>query len=117
MRPFTASIGLTALLLSGCVPQWLNPRPPADRGLAVESMTSEKIVASLNDNARRIQSLRTNNVDITTTQGLQAFNTQGTLAFQKPRNFRLSAKALGNTEADFGSNDQEFWWWIKRAEP
>ena len=36
---------------------------------------------------------------------------------QKPRNFRLSAKALGNTAADLGSNDREFWFWISKNEP
>jgi hypothetical protein len=117
MRPFTAGLGLMALLLPGCVTQWLNPRPPADRGLPVEAMTAEKVVISLNDNARQIQSLRSTNMDITTTVGLQSFNTRGLMVFQKPRNFRLNVSALGKQEADIGSNDQEFWWWISRDDP
>jgi hypothetical protein len=117
MRPFAAGLGLVALLLPGCVTQWLSPRPPADRGLAVESMTAEKIVASLNDNARRVQSLRSTNMDITSSVGLQSINTRGNMVFQKPRNFRLSASAIGNQVADIGSNDQEFWWWISKDDP
>jgi hypothetical protein len=116
MRPFGAGLGLIALLLPGCVP-WLNTRPPADRGIPVESMTAEKVVASLNDNAHRVQSLRSNSMDITTTVGLQSFNTRGLMVFQKPHNLRLNVSALGKQEADIGSNDQEFWWWISRDDP
>ena len=36
---------------------------------------------------------------------------------QKPRNFRLGAKTLGNPVVDLGSNDQEFWYWISKADP
>jgi hypothetical protein len=117
MRPFMAGFGLVALLLPGCVTQWLNPRPPADRGIPVESLTADRIVASLNDNAHRIQSLRSDNMDITTTVGLQSFHTPGKMVFQKPRNFRLNATAIGNQVADIGSNDQEFWWWISKDDP
>jgi hypothetical protein len=120
MRPFTAVLGLVALILPGCVTQWLNPRPPADRGLPVESMTVEKVVASLNENAQKIQSLRSTEMDITTTMTTgvipQSFNTHGLMVFQKPRSFRLKVNALGKQEADIGSNDQEFWWWISRDE-
>jgi hypothetical protein len=116
MRLYGAGLGLIALLLPGCVP-WLNTRPPADRGIPVESMTAEKVVASLNDNARRVQALRSNSLDITTTEGLQSFNTRGMMVFQKPRNLRLNVTALGKQEADIGSNDQEFWWWISRGDP
>jgi hypothetical protein len=40
-----------------------------------------------------------------------------TLAAQGPRNFRMAAKLAGSTEVDLGSNEQEFWYWIKRADP
>jgi hypothetical protein len=35
----------------------------------------------------------------------------------KPRNFRLKAQTLGNEMVDLGSNDQEFWYWISKANP
>ncbi len=40
------------------------------------------------------------------------------LALQKPQRFRLRAEtALGGPELDLGSNEQEFWVWIRRSQP
>jgi hypothetical protein len=117
MRPVAAGLVVVAFILPGCTPKWLSPPPPPDRGLAVESMTAEKVVTSLNANAARIQALRTTSMDITTTVGLQSFNTRGNMVFQKPHNLRLSVSSAIKQEADIGSNDQEFWWWISRDDP
>jgi hypothetical protein len=56
-------------------------------------------------------------VDLDCQQGYQQFHIRGKLACQKPKNFRMQAEALGKTEADIGSNDQEFWYWIARGDP
>src|SRR5262249_28414051 len=40
----------------------------------------------------------------------------GQIAVDRPRNFRLTAGILGmDQEADFGSNADWFWFWVKRA--
>jgi hypothetical protein len=40
----------------------------------------------------------------------------GQIAVERPRNFRLTANVLGmDEEADFGSNTDWFWFWVKRA--
>jgi hypothetical protein len=36
------------------------------------------------------------------------------LHYQKPKNFRLVAEALSSTQADIGSNENEFWFWFKQ---
>src|SRR4029078_5880788 len=36
---------------------------------------------------------------------------------KKPGNFKLVASVVGNQAVDLGSNDQEFWFWISKAEP
>ncbi len=54
---------------------------------------------------------------MTCSQGLQSFGLRGTMVTEKPRNFRLGAKTLGNPVVDLGSNDQEFWYWISKADP
>jgi hypothetical protein len=42
----------------------------------------------------------------------------GHIAVERPRNFRLTAGALGMTEeADFGSNTDWFWLWVRRSNP
>jgi hypothetical protein len=35
----------------------------------------------------------------------------------KPRNFRLKGTFAGSTACDIGSNNEEFWYWIKRDDP
>ncbi len=79
--------------------------------------TTVALVAYLNENSRRIENVRVADVDLTCTQGVQSFGLSGQLVAQKPRSFRMSAKALGNPEVDLGSNDQEFWYWVKRVQP
>ncbi len=79
--------------------------------------TSGEMITYLNRNSGPIQSLESDNVDITVTQNGQPFGLTGRLAFQKGRNFRMIASAVGSTEADLGSNEQEFWFWMKRNDP
>ena len=79
--------------------------------------TAPDLVVLLNKNAVPIQTIESDNVDITVTQNGQPFGLSGKMAMQKNRNFRLIASAMGNTEADLGSNNQEFWFWMKRNDP
>jgi hypothetical protein len=119
MRQITGVLGLGFLLLAGCTDNWrfMRQNQQADRGLPVESLTADKIVQALNANATRIQSLESHNVSLACSQGLQSFNLDAFLVAQKPHNFRLVAQVLKKTEVDFGSNNQEFWWWIGRSDP
>lgn len=75
------------------------------------------LVAYVNTNASRIQSLECRDVDLDCSQRLQSFGLRGPLACQKPHNFRMNAKVGGSVEVDLGSNDQEFWYWVRRGEP
>jgi hypothetical protein len=121
MRHFSPVFGLTAVLLAcGCADsKWSlfrhspdNVRLPADK-LPLAS----QLVASQNNNAQKIQSLWCPTLELDCKQGFQEFHISGKLACQKPRNFRMRADVLGHTEADIGSNDQEFWYWVKRGDP
>lgn len=114
--------GLAAVLLvSGCADSKWSPlrhsqdnvRLPADK-----LPTSAQLVSMLNSNAAKIQSLQCTNLELDVKQGsLQDWHIDGKLVCQKPRHFRMQALALGHTEADIGSNDQEFWYWIKHGDP
>src|SRR5207302_5337418 len=68
-------------------------------------------------NASRIQSLWCPNLEMDIEQNHQGFHISGMLACQKPRYFRMRAEVLNRTEADIGSNNDEFWYWIKRGDP
>ena len=69
------------------------------------------VVAFLNNNAARVNSIESNDVDIDLKVGNQPFGVSGHLHCQKPRNFRLVAKTVGKEVADIGSNSREFWSW------
>jgi hypothetical protein len=109
---------LGTLLLSGCtlfgpyhsggtLPKELPPPPP-----------KEALIGYLNDNAGRIQSVNCPTMHIDATSGIESIGgIKGMLVCEKGRNFRLGAFAMGAQEVDVGSNDKEFWFWIKRNEP
>jgi hypothetical protein len=120
MRHLRAGLWLGALVaLSGCnnVP-WLRPTPPAAGPRAsTGAPTASELVAALNSNAQRVQALECHDVDLDCTAEGNSVGLTAVMVCQKPRNFRLSARAVGNTVADMGSNDREFWFWVSKNEP
>src|SRR6516164_4441940 len=107
------------VMLAGCnnVP-WLRPAPQAVGPRAsAGTPTAAELVAALNSNASRVHSLQCRDVDLDCTAQDQSFGLTSMMVCQKPRNFRLRARAVGNDVADIGSNDREFWFWISKAEP
>ena len=126
MRQVILGLGLglgAALACCGC--SNFGPRPVEGGGIGnrfdARQPSAAGMVAYLNDNARRIQGLQ---CEITLDAkgpdgrgGTQSGVVGGTLDCQKPRNFRLMAKAAGQPMVDLGSNNDEFWFWIAKANP
>jgi hypothetical protein len=75
------------------------------------------LVDYLNDNAHRVHSFECSELSLDCRQGVQTVGLHGKMVCQKPRNFRMGANALGSQQVDLGSNDQEFWYWIGKADP
>jgi hypothetical protein len=105
------------LLLAGCMglSTSRNPPPPNQKVVYEERTPSAaELVSFLNDRAARVNSLATTDVDLDIKADSQSFGVHGDLHCQKPRNFRLRAKkpVLSGIAADFGSNDNEFWYYI-----
>ena len=109
----------TVVVVLGCnsVPFMRSGQPT--QGLRVNSATptAADLVASLNDNARRVQALECRDVDLDCTKAWESVGLRAVMVCQKPRSFRMNAKVMGNTAVDLGSNDREFWYWISKAEP
>jgi hypothetical protein len=119
MRQVSASVGVGIVLLAaGCN---LSPHKRDQTGgigrLPADTPTAAQLVAYLNENAGRIQAVRCNRVAMDCTQNNQAVGLDGSLVCQKPRNFRLKAKVLGQPGVDIGSNKDEFWYWISKDNP
>lgn len=114
LRLFLVVVGLTVAGGAGCprmVHQYTSPAPR----VLPPSPTLEQVIEVVNRNTSRIQSFSTDYATITSpgTPTLRA-----SVAMERPRRFRLRAQtALTGPEVDLGSNDELFWFWIRRNEP
>ena len=107
-------LALAALGLGGCavlnrsVPApKAGPRPVAERALDLDAFIAEH-----NQNADLIQSLKAQPT-IAVRSKSRTVQADGKLGMIRPRNFKLELSAMGQTKANIGSNDQEFWFWVQ----
>lgn len=77
----------------------------------------QDLVAYVNRNAAAVEAIESSDLALEVKAGSQGGGLSGQLFCQKPKNFRLRAKGLGQPVADFGSNDNEFWFWVKQDNP
>jgi hypothetical protein len=82
-----------------------NPRPLVEQTLEVD-----EFVAAHNQNAEQIQSVEGR--PTIKVQGKLVAMADGRLALERPRNFKLELLHMGSIQADIGSNDEEFWFWV-----
>jgi hypothetical protein len=90
--------------------QYTNPIPRA----LPPSPSLSQVIDVVNDNSARVQSLSTNRATITV-PGFPTLN--ATINYLRPRSFRLVAQKFVGNEVDLGSNDELFWFWMRRAQP
>lgn len=122
MRFVTAVFGVVLLVaVAGCnSTRWSfirtpehskeNTKPPE----GVQSV--ESIVAYLNSNASRLDTIQASSIDVTASMGpSQRINLPGKLVAKKPDGFRMNLNGPVGLQqvADLGSNHDEFWFWIK----
>ena len=70
---------------------------------------------AVNTNSERIVSFESRNASLSGT-GFPSLRTS--VAFDRPRRIRMRAEtALTGPEVDLGSNDELFWFWVKRSQP
>jgi hypothetical protein len=107
------AVGLFALSGSSC-PRAFTLSTPPPRVLP-PSPTLPQIVQAVNQNSGQIQSFSSGSATISG-PGWPALRCS--IAFQRPRLFRLRAETgLTGPEVDLGSNDQLFWFWVRRNQP
>jgi hypothetical protein len=109
---------LTSTLLLGlcgasCPKTFQNLSQPMPRVLP-PNPTVEQVVDLVNRNCSQIQSFSTNRAWIS---GAGFPSLGASIAFERPRRFRLRAStSLTGPELDLGSNDDVFWFWVRRNE-
>jgi hypothetical protein len=82
--------------------------PPLPR----DSISKTRFIAQHNKNAETIRSLKATPSIQVTADGRQ-FGLKGQMAMERPRDFRLVIKSTLHTQADIGSNQVGFWFWVK----
>src|SRR3989304_1249897 len=79
------------------------------------SPTLDQLIQTVNRNNSQIQSFYT---DSATLSGQGFPSLRASLAFGRPRFFRLHATSgLTGPEVDLGSNPDIFWFWVRRSDP
>jgi hypothetical protein len=107
-------VGLFCLSGASC-PNMLRPvAPPMARALP-PTPTLDQLIQVVNRNNAQIQSFW---ADHATLSGPGFPALRASLAFARPRFFRLHATSgLTGPEVDLGSNNDLFWFWVRRSEP
>ena len=114
LRTSTRSFGFLVVLVCCGGAQCL-PRGPTAPVLLSDAPRLSDVMTVVNQNTDRVQSLLTNDATINVA-GLPRL--RANIAYERPHRFRLRATSIASTpELDIGSNDESFWFWIKRGQP
>jgi hypothetical protein len=123
VRHVISGVALCGLMvLAGCNTFGFIRPVPQTRGdaAAADLPSKEALVGYLEANANYVQALRCDDLMLTASAGMgivQKMDLHGRMMCQRPRNFRMSAEFMGKTEVEVGSNNEEFWYWLRRGEP
>lgn len=109
-----AAAGLFALSGANCPQMVRQATAPLPR-LLPPSPTLEQVIAVVNGNNAQIVSCSTRDA---TLSGPGFPTLRASMALERPKRFRLRAETgLTGPELDLGSNDELFWFWVRRNEP
>jgi hypothetical protein len=112
--PLLICTGLLALSGASCpqtLQRYTNPLPR----VLPPSPTLEQVIEVVNRNSSQIHSFSTSRASISGS-GFPSLGATS-IAFERPKRFRLRAGTGFGTELDVGSNDELFWYWVKREQP
>jgi hypothetical protein len=113
-RALAAVVTLVAASGASC-PSLVNCYAPPVVRVLPTAPTLADVMNAVNGNSAKVTSLYTTDASIYV-PGAPAL--RANLALERPRKFRLRADtALTGAEVDLGSNDELFWFWIRRSEP
>ncbi|HEV3168474.1 MAG TPA: hypothetical protein VGZ22_30995 [Isosphaeraceae bacterium] len=114
-----AWLAVLALLASaGCRAAGVGSLAPRQDPIAAQApLAADRVIAQINSNARKVESLKAN-PSITVYYDRHRYAVDGKLALERPRNFKLDIRStVHGKEADIGSNDRQFWFWTRQNSP
>lgn len=112
-------LGVFSVNNQGCIlDNWLKP----DHGIQPiqPHITQHALIDHLNQNIQNLHSWSCTDATISTKPSKYlpvklTLNAQ--VAVERDKNFRLRARSPFGDEADFGSNSERFWFWMRRNKP
>jgi hypothetical protein len=94
------------------------PAGPVAPQVLAEGASRNDIIAAVNQNSARVQTLTATGASITIRDTFNLPVLTANIAAERPGRIRLTAgTALTGQEMDLGSNEQVFWMWVRRNEP
>src|SRR5437660_701202 len=120
MRSTLACLSVAVLLtaVGGCnlFESMFNKKPKQQSEFPTEKPSPQELISYLNRNAAQIDSIQVQDLSLEIHRGLISPAINGRMVCQKSRNFRMevTSPGSGSLEADVGSNDREFWFYVAR---
>jgi hypothetical protein len=121
MRQLSTVLLVGGLLVSAGCNTWLNRgggvadnTPPVNDA---PPPTVKQLVDYLNTCSNRLNSVQSTNVYMDCKAKGNSGSLDATLVCKKPLDFRMRGRLTGQTVCDIGSNNEEFWYWIKQDDP
>ena len=94
---------------------WQTTNAPPPPRVLPPSPTLEQVIEVVNRNNSQIRSFSSSRASI---DGPGYPSLRASIAFERPRRLRLRAETgLTGSEFDMGSNDELFWFWVRRNQP
>jgi hypothetical protein len=102
---------------SGCNLLDRRPKAPPLPAVLPPGPSLSQVIDAVNNNSRQIQSFSTAEGELSG-PGIPVTLRGTNIAFERPRRLRIRAgTGLTGSELDVGSNDELFWFWIRRNNP
>ncbi len=120
MRRLTATLLVGLAPLAGGCNSWMHRGggAVAENTPANEPAPQVKqLVDYLNACSARVASVKSDGMYLDCKAGRESVGLIANMVCEKPRNFRLRGVLAGQQACDLGSNNEEFWYWIKQDEP
>jgi hypothetical protein len=119
MRANCLVLAVALPLLAGCLPYFKRDDGPKGKDLDRVSdtkATPASLSRYLNKQSDLLTSVKAR-MAADVSAGGRAIAIDGTMACEKPKGFRLRANTIAGLSVDIGSNNDEFWFWIKQGDP
>lgn len=92
-----------------------NPPPPLFSPVLQPGASLTQVIEAVHNNSGRIQSFSSHEVALSG-PGIPVTLRGASIVFERPRRLRIQAGTALTSELDVGSNDELFWFWVRRSE-